>query len=212
MQTADNDELRASDVSWTIIAGGAPAEHNSSFMAARSREKDSRGVRGGVLPRIAMILLPRVRLHFKLPEPPKTASMRGTKPSVQQRVGISHTQASAPTRGESWLCCSGEDTSCQFWLLRSTLPSWLGSAMRSKGYIQSVCSIQVKKRFTCWAYTMVTFSYPPCFLFIFLRHSHEELLSIKSSVPFLGFSSYTGFVPKKIFSISEIPSFFFPHF
>lgn len=113
MQTADNDELRASDVSWTIMAGGAPAEHNSSFMAARSREKDSRGVRGGVLPRIAMILLPPVRLHFKLPEPPKTASMRGTKPSVQQRVGTYHTQASAPTRGECWLCCSGEDTSCQ---------------------------------------------------------------------------------------------------
>lgn len=113
MQTADNDELRASDVSWTIMAGGAPAEHNSSFMAARSREKDSRGVRDGVLPRIAMILLPPVRLHFKLPEPPKTASMRGTKPSVQQRVGTSPTQASAPTRGEGWLCCSGEDTSCQ---------------------------------------------------------------------------------------------------
>lgn len=101
MQTADNDKLRASDVSPTIMAGRGPAEHNSSF----------RG-QGWNTPKNSNHLLPPVRFHFKLPEPPKIASMRGTKPSMQEHLGISHIQASAPTSGgECWLCCSGEETS-----------------------------------------------------------------------------------------------------
>lgn len=130
---------------------------------------------------------------------------------MQEHTGATHIQASAPPlwRGMSALLLR--------WIPRFSLDFWdpsflLGSAQQCR--IKTLLSLFTpfrwkKKRFMCWAYTMVTFSHPPCFVFIFLSHSHEEFLSIKSSVPFLGFSSYTGFVPKKIFSISEIFSFFF---
>lgn len=155
-------------------------------------------------------LFPAVRFHLRLPEPPQTATpSRGTEPSVQGHTGTSHIQATAPTSLEaacrehvSFTAQLGTHP-CFSFCGPSFLPVQLNNAVERLCSV--MCFIQVRNWFTCRGNSIVK-----VFPFIFLSRNHEEFLSIKSPVPCLGFGSYTGPVPKKIFSISEISSFLPP--